>query len=62
VFRQVFKDDLCAGFDPTFATSVLLEEGWLLPGSDGKSTQKKRLPGIQQTTRVYVFGGKMWGG
>jgi uncharacterized protein (DUF927 family) len=59
VLPGVFKQDLCAGVEPRFARRVLLEHGWILPGSDGRATQKPRLPGIGPA-RVYVFGGKMW--
>jgi putative DNA primase/helicase len=61
VFPEAFRQDVCAGFDRKFATQMLLAHGWILPGSDGKTTQKPRLPGIGPT-RVYVFGAKMWEG
>jgi putative DNA primase/helicase len=60
VFPQAFRREVCAGVDSRLATRTLREHGWILPGSDGGSTQKPRLPGIGPT-RVYVLGSKMWG-
>ncbi len=59
VLAETFSRELCCGFDTKIATRTLLKNEWLIPGNDGKSTQKPRLPGIGPT-RVYVFGGKMW--
>jgi len=60
VLPETFNRDLCCGFDTKGAIKTLLQNEWLIPGNDGKSTQKPRLPEIGPT-RVYVFGGKMWG-
>ena len=57
VLPESFKRDLCAGFDQKAATQCLLAQGWILPGADGRPTQKPRLPGIG-TARVYVFTNK----
>lgn len=59
VMPQVFKSEVCKGLEPKTAVKVLRAHGWLIPASDGKSTQKPRLPKIGPT-RVYVIGGKMW--
>lgn len=59
VLPQVFKSEICKGFEPKAAVKVLRTHGWLIPGSDGKNTQKPRLPEIG-LSRVYVIGGKMW--
>jgi uncharacterized protein (DUF927 family) len=59
ILPQVFRQDVCAGFDPKYATRVLLAHGWLVPANDGRPTQKPRLPEIGPT-RVYVLGGAMW--
>jgi uncharacterized protein (DUF927 family) len=58
VLPEVFKGEVCKGFDPRAAVKVLRAHGWLIPDSDG-NTQKPRLPGIG-TPRVYVIGAKMW--
>lgn len=57
VLPEAFKREVCAGFDPQAATRCLLAQGWIVPGGDGRSTQKPRLPGIG-TARVYVFTNK----
>jgi uncharacterized protein (DUF927 family) len=57
VLPEAFKRDVCAGFDQKAATQCLLAQGWILPGADGRPTQKPRLPGIG-TARVYVFTNK----
>jgi hypothetical protein len=40
---EVFRCGIYAGFDSRAATRWLKEHGWLLPGPDGKATQKPRL-------------------
>ena len=57
VLPEAFKRDVCAGFDLKAATRCLLAQGWIVPGGDGRPTQKPRLPGIG-TARVYVFTNK----
>jgi putative DNA primase/helicase len=59
VLSQAYKRDVCAGFNPRTVTQVLLDAGWLQPGKDGKSSQKKSLPGLGET-RVYVLTAAMW--
>lgn len=60
VLPEVFKRDICVGVDAKTATTYLLKHGWIVPGSDGRATQKPRLPGIG-ATRVYVFTKEVWG-
>ncbi|BBE09961.1 inner membrane protein [Mycoavidus cysteinexigens] len=59
VLPEVFKRELCAGYDLKIAERILLARGWLAPGGD-RTTQKLRLPGIETPTRVYVFTSNMW--
>lgn len=61
VLPEAFKREVCQGFDVKTATAVLVKAGWLKPGSDGKNTQKPRLPGLGPT-RCYIFTGRMWEG
>jgi putative DNA primase/helicase len=61
VFPEAFKNDVCKGLDAKAATAVLVKAGWLQRGSDGKTAQKPRLPGMGPT-RCYVFTGRMWEG
>jgi hypothetical protein len=59
VLTEIYKQEICQGFDSKFVTKILLEKGWLEMASDGKSTQKPRVPGIG-TPRCYVFTERMW--
>ncbi|HHF7348584.1 TPA: DUF927 domain-containing protein [Legionella feeleii] len=59
VLSEIFKNEICQGFDPRLVVSVLKNAGWLEPGSDGKSSQKPRIRGIG-SPRCYVLTGKMW--
>lgn len=61
VLPEVFRREVCAGFDTKAATRALVEAGWIEPGGDGRTTQKPRIPGIGPT-RCYVFTGRMWEG
>ncbi|SFA85016.1 Uncharcterized protein, DUF927 family [Collimonas sp. OK607] len=60
VLPEAYRRDVCAGFDTKTVTKVLKEEGWLESDKDGKTSQKKRLPGIG-STRCYVFTSKVLG-
>ena len=59
VLTEVFKQEICQGFDLKVVIRLLLNEGWLDPGNDGKTTQKPRIPGVG-TPRCYVFTGRIW--
>lgn len=61
VLPEVFKREVCAGFDPKAAAKTLVEAGVIQPSGDGKATRNTRLPGIGTTARVYVFTGRLWG-
>lgn len=61
VLAEVFKNEVCQGFDSKTVARVLLNEGWIQPASDGSPSQKPRIKGVG-TPRVYVFSGKIWGG
>ena len=53
VLPEVFRCGIYAGYDSRAATRWLQEHGWLLPGPDGKATQKPRLKG-PGSTRCYI--------
>jgi uncharacterized protein (DUF927 family) len=59
VLPEVFGREVCQGFDKKFAEKVLVKEGWVIPGNDGRPTQKPRIPELG-TPRCYVFSSKMW--
>lgn len=61
VLPEVFKRELCAGFDAKAAAKVLVEAGVILAGADGRPTRTVRFPGIP-SARVYVFTSKVWEG
>ncbi len=61
VLTEVFKNELCKGFDQRMVTKILLQAGWLKPASDGKASHKPRIKGVG-TPRLYVFTDKIWGG
>jgi uncharacterized protein (DUF927 family) len=53
-FPSVFKDEICRGKDSRRAAKLLIAEGWLLPGSEGRSALSVALPSEGQK-RCYVF-------
>ncbi|STX28468.1 inner membrane protein [Legionella beliardensis] len=61
VLTEVFKKELCLGFEPRIVVRVLMNEGWLRPAADGLPTHKPRIRGVG-TPRVYKFTDKIWGG
>lgn len=59
VLTEVFKKEICEGYDPKTVIQVLLNAGWLKPGSDGNPSHKPRIPGVG-TPRLYIFTRKIW--
>lgn len=62
VLPEIFKNEVCAGFDHRLAAKILVDEAWIIPSGDKqpRATQKLRLPGMD-STRCYVFTSAMWG-
>ncbi len=58
VLTEVYKNELCQGFDQRTVTKILLECGWLIPTNDGKASHKPRIKGVG-TPRLYVFSKKV---
>lgn len=54
VLPEVFRREVCQGFDEKRGKAALLDAGMLIPGKDGKPAQLLRLPGIGPT-RAYVL-------
>jgi len=54
VFSEVFRDEICKGFNPKSVTELLIARGLLMLDSDGGPTRSERLPGIGKS-RVYRF-------
>ena len=61
VLTEVYKNELCKGFDQRTVTRVLLQAGWLKPATDGNASHKPRIKGVG-TPRLYIFTTKIWGG
>ncbi|KTD11921.1 inner membrane protein [Legionella gratiana] len=61
VLPEVYKNELCKGFDQRMVTRVLLNYDWIIPASDGKASNKPRIRGVG-TPRLYLFTDKIWGG
>lgn len=59
VLSEVFKKEICQNYDLKMVTKTLSQAGWIIPGNDGKSSQKIRVRGIG-IPRLYVFTGKIW--
>ncbi len=59
VLPEIFKTELCKGFEQKQVLAVLKDHKWLEPGSDGRSTQKPSISGFG-TPRVYVINSNLW--
>ena len=59
VLPEVFKKELCKGFDPKQVAEILKTHKWIVPGGDGRASRKTHLSGSRRI-RVYVFTDTMW--
>lgn len=59
VEAEVFKREVCAGFDARAVATVLADAGALEAGGDGRFTKKTLLPDDRRT-RVYVITPTLW--
>lgn len=59
VLPEIFKREICSGFEPKAAARALVDAGWIRPAPDGKFQRSERLPG-KGTIRVYVFTPALW--
>ena len=55
ILPQVWREEVCQGFDPTEVAKILHSFSMLEPGEDGKQSRKCRLPNGQGTQRFYVL-------
>lgn len=56
VLPEVFKREICSGFDWKDAELVLYSNGWIRPGNCGRGHQRKEtIPGNNSRRRCYVF-------
>jgi hypothetical protein len=54
ILAPVWHEEVCKGIDPGRAARTLKEGGFLLPGDDGRATQRPRISG-RGRARVYVI-------
>ncbi|KTD63882.1 DUF927 domain-containing protein [Legionella spiritensis] len=59
VLSEVYRNEICQGFNPKMVNKVLIDAGWIIPGNDGKASQKRRIRGVG-IPRCYVFTEKVW--
>ncbi|NML13865.1 DUF927 domain-containing protein [Azohydromonas sp. G-1-1-14] len=59
VMPEVFRRELCAGFDHKAAAAALVAAGVIQPGADGKSSRTLTPRALGQKVRVYAFTGKL---
>lgn len=52
---EVFKAELCSGFDPKTALEALLTAGWLQKSGDNRPTHKHRIAAMGGSARVHVL-------
>lgn len=61
VLPQVFRTDVCKGFDHNAVVRTLKNKGWLIPGRDGRNQQKPRITALgKKTAWVYIISEKIW--
>jgi len=60
VLPESFKREVCKGFDAKFAARALIDAGWLIPGKNGRMTQKPRIDAQGNPVRCYVFNTRMF--
>lgn len=61
VFSNVFRKEICAGFDHQFVSKIALKHGLIQPDTDGNPTRSERLPGHLKNIRCYRFTSKVLG-
>ena len=59
VLPEIFKTEICAGFNAKTVTKILNEKSWLQLDSGGEAQRREKLPGLGRT-RCYVFNAQMW--
>ncbi|MDR5756348.1 DUF927 domain-containing protein [Caballeronia sp. LZ035] len=59
VFPEIFKREICSGYDARSVAKALAVEGWIRPSADGRSVRAERIP-EKGPTKVYVFTAEIW--
>ncbi len=55
VLPEVYRKEICEGFDAREVSKLLVNKGWLDTESSGRPAKKVRLPGSSNPRRCYVF-------
>jgi putative DNA primase/helicase len=59
VFPEIFKAELCIGYEVSFVEKVCIQHGLLMPESSEEATRSERLPGGGRK-RIYRFTSKVF--
>lgn len=60
ILGEVFRSEICEGFDHRLVSKICIRRGYLLPDSENKATRPERIPALGRgTTRVYKFNSKI---
>ncbi len=57
-----FRAEIARGFDARALVAELVRRRWIIPGRDGRPAQSRYLPGLERSSRVYVFPHEIVGG
>lgn len=60
IFTQVFREEICRGYNPKRAVTLLKERGWLK--MEGKNSTVPKTPPGEKTIRFYVVKSDVLGG
>lgn len=55
ILPEIFRAEICTGYNYSAAEKILIERGWLSVGGDGRATRSERLPGFGKPVRCYVL-------
>jgi putative DNA primase/helicase len=61
IFPEIWRREVFVAADSSAAAKVLRQLGYLVPGENGKSQRKERVPGLPQPTRFYVIRASIMG-
>lgn len=61
VFPESFKSDVCNGYDSAQVAKIAIKRGLLKPSPNGETTCVARLPGIEKSSRCYLFTSRVLG-
>lgn len=62
VFTNVFRKEICKGFDPVEVAKVAIKHGFLRPEKNGNPTRSESLPGRLEQSRCYRITSRVLGG